>query len=247
MRWHRCLRCDSWLPVAAAGAPAARAPAATRRDRAAAAGQAAARQDRPAADRDQPRGALRRARRARGVVFVFASHRDDLRRQAFRVIADLQTGSGDRPAAGPRPRSTRSSALLAAVEHAARWSARSLAVYALVEGVEAIGLWYQRRWAEYLTFLVTDLAAAARDLRADAAPVAVQAPDASSSTSRWSPTCCSPSACSACAGAARPTSASASATSAGRRSSAQRRRPLEIARKSHPDRSCGRCASPRSR
>ena len=30
-----------------------------------------------------------------------------------------------------------------------------LAAYALVEGVEAIGLWYQRRWAEYLTFLVT--------------------------------------------------------------------------------------------
>jgi len=28
-------------------------------------------------------------------------------------------------------------------------------VYALVEGLEAFGLWYQRRWAEYLTFLVT--------------------------------------------------------------------------------------------
>src|SRR3954466_8856668 len=29
------------------------------------------------------------------------------------------------------------------------------AAYALVEGVEAVGLWFQRRWAEYLTFLVT--------------------------------------------------------------------------------------------
>ena len=27
--------------------------------------------------------------------------------------------------------------------------------YAAVEGIEAFGLWYQRRWAEYLTFLVT--------------------------------------------------------------------------------------------
>ena len=27
--------------------------------------------------------------------------------------------------------------------------------YAAVEGIEAFGLWYQRRWAEYLTFIVT--------------------------------------------------------------------------------------------
>ena len=25
----------------------------------------------------------------------------------------------------------------------------------MVEGVEAVGLWYQKRWAEYLTFIVT--------------------------------------------------------------------------------------------
>jgi uncharacterized membrane protein (DUF2068 family) len=30
-----------------------------------------------------------------------------------------------------------------------------LLVYALIEGIEAVGLWRQRRWAEYLTFLVT--------------------------------------------------------------------------------------------
>src|SRR5438093_28073 len=30
-----------------------------------------------------------------------------------------------------------------------------IAVYAIVEGIEALGLWYQQRWCEYLTFLVT--------------------------------------------------------------------------------------------
>jgi uncharacterized membrane protein (DUF2068 family) len=29
------------------------------------------------------------------------------------------------------------------------------AVYAVLEGVEAVGLWYMKRWAEYLTFVAT--------------------------------------------------------------------------------------------
>jgi uncharacterized membrane protein (DUF2068 family) len=32
-----------------------------------------------------------------------------------------------------------------------------LAGLAVIEGVEAVGLWYQRRWAEYLTLIVTTL------------------------------------------------------------------------------------------
>jgi uncharacterized membrane protein (DUF2068 family) len=31
----------------------------------------------------------------------------------------------------------------------------AVAAYAVLEGVEAIGLWYQKRWAEYLTFVAT--------------------------------------------------------------------------------------------
>jgi uncharacterized membrane protein (DUF2068 family) len=31
------------------------------------------------------------------------------------------------------------------------------AAYAVLEGCEAVGLWYQRRWAEYLTFVATTL------------------------------------------------------------------------------------------
>jgi uncharacterized membrane protein (DUF2068 family) len=30
-----------------------------------------------------------------------------------------------------------------------------IAAYALLEGAEAVGLWYQKRWAEYLTFIAT--------------------------------------------------------------------------------------------
>ena len=33
--------------------------------------------------------------------------------------------------------------------------AAAAAAYAVLEGVEAVGLWYQKRWAEYLTFVAT--------------------------------------------------------------------------------------------
>src|SRR5207237_9967186 len=31
----------------------------------------------------------------------------------------------------------------------------AIAAYALLEGIEAIGLWFGKRWAEYLTFVAT--------------------------------------------------------------------------------------------
>ena len=33
----------------------------------------------------------------------------------------------------------------------------AVAAYAAIEGAEAIGLWFQKRWAEYLTFIATTL------------------------------------------------------------------------------------------
>jgi uncharacterized membrane protein (DUF2068 family) len=33
----------------------------------------------------------------------------------------------------------------------------AVAIYAVLEGAEAIGLWFQKRWAEYLTFIATTL------------------------------------------------------------------------------------------
>jgi len=153
-RWHRCLRCDSWLPVDAPVAPTRELPP-------------------PRDEIDLPlRGkplrdkvVLRLIAINRAVhfvvlgaiavfVFAFASHRDALRDRAFRVIADLQTGASSGKPSGhglvhevERAFSLQSSTL--------RLVGAVLAAYAIVEGIEAVGLWYQRRWAEYLTFLVT--------------------------------------------------------------------------------------------
>jgi uncharacterized membrane protein (DUF2068 family) len=154
VRWHRCLRCDSWLPVPAPTAPARDVPP----------------------DQDEielpPRGkplrdkvvlrliAINRALHfvvlgaIAIAIFVFASHRDALRSKAYRVIVDLQTGAdGSRGA---------SHGLLHEIERSFSLQSGTIklvgavfAVYALVEGIEAFGLWYQRRWAEYLTFIVT--------------------------------------------------------------------------------------------
>jgi uncharacterized membrane protein (DUF2068 family) len=154
VRWHRCLRCDSWLPVDAPVAPARELPP-------------------PRDEIDLPlRGkplrdkivlrliAVDRALHflvlgaIAAFVFLFASHRNAVRDKAFRVIADLQTGTSTGRASGhglvhdvERAFSLQSSTL--------RLVGAVLAVYAIVEGIEAIGLWYQGRWAEYLTFLVT--------------------------------------------------------------------------------------------
>jgi uncharacterized membrane protein (DUF2068 family) len=154
VRWHRCLRCDSWLPVAAPAQPTRELP--------------------PARDEiDLPlRGKPLRDKivlrciavnrllhfvvlgAIAAVIFVFASHRDALRGRFYQVLTDLQlgTGSSNAPSHGllheiERAFSTGSSAL--------RLVGFVFLAYALVEALEAVGLWYQRRWAEYLTFVVT--------------------------------------------------------------------------------------------
>src|SRR5205823_8211591 len=37
------------------------------------------------------------------------------------------------------------------------WVAAGVIGYAVLEGVEAVGLWWQKRWAEYLTLIATAL------------------------------------------------------------------------------------------
>jgi uncharacterized membrane protein (DUF2068 family) len=154
VRWHRCLRCDSWLPVEAPAEPSRELPPEREEIELPLRG-------RPLRDKIVLRliavnravhfavlGALS------AFIFLFASHRDQLRDKTFRVIGDLQTGTASGAASHhgvlhdiERGFSLESGTLLLV--------GAVLAAYALVEGIEAVGLWYQKRWAEYLTFLVT--------------------------------------------------------------------------------------------
>ena len=155
-RWHRCLRCDSWLPLPPPEAP-------TRE-------HVPARGDielplRGKALRDKVVLRLIAINRALHflvlallalAVLLFAAHRSELKDTFYRVLTDIQGGVAGGPVQTGKTGltheldrlftlSTSSLHLLAAV----------LAAYAIVEGIEAVGLWLMRRWAEYLTLLVT--------------------------------------------------------------------------------------------
>jgi uncharacterized membrane protein (DUF2068 family) len=154
-RWYRCLRCDSWLPLPAPERPARAVPPAREEVVVPLRGRAL---------RDKI--VLRVIAFDRAVhfvilaaiavaIFVFAANRLELRSTAFRVLADLQGGvEGSAQDSGH--------GLFHEVRHLFSLESGTLtrlglivSAYAIVEGAEAVGLWYQRRWAEYLTFVAT--------------------------------------------------------------------------------------------
>jgi uncharacterized membrane protein (DUF2068 family) len=155
VRFYRCLRCDSWLPLPPPENPTREAlPAHDEID--------LPLRGKPLRDKIVLRAiAINRAFHFIGLgllsvlAFVLASHRNELRGPVSRAIADLQGGviaGGGHAKHG----------LLHQIDHLfsldsskIRLFGAVIAVYALVEGVEAVGLWYQKRWAEYLTFSVT--------------------------------------------------------------------------------------------
>jgi uncharacterized membrane protein (DUF2068 family) len=153
LRWHRCLRCDSWVPLPSPPQPTRRFPP----------------------DREEVEVPLRgRALRDKIVlriiavdravhfvllaalavaILVFSANREQLREPVFKVLADIQNGLGS---------GVRGSGLIGDLRELFSVQSGTLtkiavvvAVYAVVEGVEAIGLWFQKRWAEYLTFVAT--------------------------------------------------------------------------------------------
>jgi uncharacterized membrane protein (DUF2068 family) len=155
LRWYRCVRCDSWLPLPPP--------------------ESATRETLP--PREEIELPLRgRALRDRVVlriiaidraihfvvlaivavaIFLVAAHEVRLRSFVYRVLNAVQGTTGG-PAQSPHH------GFVHTLEHALTLKSSTLyavaaaaGAYAVLEGVEAVGLWYQRRWAEYLTFIAT--------------------------------------------------------------------------------------------
>jgi uncharacterized membrane protein (DUF2068 family) len=159
IRWLRCLRCDSWVALPTPEQPNRRYPP----------------------DRESIQIPLRgKALRDRVVLRVIAIDRlihfiiltalgtgvlaiagseHALRSRFYRVLADLQNGT----AGGAVQNGSHAGffheldKLLSLRTGTLRELGIALFVYALLEGLEAIGLWLTKRWAEYLTFIATTL------------------------------------------------------------------------------------------
>ncbi len=157
LRWYRCLRCDAWVSLAPPERPARPYP--PERDEI-----ELPLRGRPLRDKYVLRLiALDRLLHflILGVIaiatFFFLNDRTQLRGTFYRVFTDMQGGLGG-------PTSATHSTILEDVRKAFSLRASTLfalgliaAGYALLEGVEAVGLWYRKRWAEYLTFIATTL------------------------------------------------------------------------------------------
>jgi len=156
LRWYRCVRCDSWLPLEPPRNPARRTV--------------------------PPRGEVELPLRGKALrdkivlrviavdralhfvilaalalaVFLIASHQQQLRADFYRVMTDIQGGVGGGPLqTGHHGLIGRLDELFSLKTGTLDLIGVGLAVLAVLEGAEAVGLWYQKRWAEYLTFLVT--------------------------------------------------------------------------------------------
>jgi uncharacterized membrane protein (DUF2068 family) len=153
-RWLRCLRCDSWLALTPPTKPSRRHP--PERDEVELPLRGKALRDKIvlrliAIDRALHSVILVVLALA---IFAFIGHQAQLRATFYRVVADLQGGLR-----GP---SISSHGLVHSLDRLLSLQSGELhtvgyivIAYALLEGVEAVGLWYTQRWAEYLTFIAT--------------------------------------------------------------------------------------------
>jgi uncharacterized membrane protein (DUF2068 family) len=155
LRWYRCMRCDSWVALTPPDQPARKYLPSREEITLPLRGK-------PLRDRYVLRviavdravhflvlGALAAA------VFLFADNRAALDAEFTRILNDLQGGAG-----GPMTTSNHGivhdlRTLFAVSITNLYLLGAAIAAYAGLEGVEAVGLWYGKRWAEYLTFVAT--------------------------------------------------------------------------------------------
>jgi uncharacterized membrane protein (DUF2068 family) len=157
-RWHRCLRCDSWLPLSAPDAPARRHPPDQAEIEVPLRGKAL---------RDKV--VLRLIAVDRIVHFVIlvalgiaiiaiAGNEAAVRSRFYRVLTDLQGGVAGGPVQTGRTGILHQFDKLFSLQSGRlRELGIVLLAYGILEGVEAVGLWFAKRWAEYLTFVATTI------------------------------------------------------------------------------------------
>ena len=157
LRWHRCLRCDSWVALPPPQAPTRDYPPAREEIEIPIRGRAL-----------RDRFVLRLIAVDRIVHFLvlgllglalllFAAHESSLRGSFYRVLAALQRGVGGGPvqSTGHVGIIGELTKLFSLQSGKVREVGVALIAYAVLEGIEAVGLWQARRWAEYLTFIAT--------------------------------------------------------------------------------------------
>ncbi len=160
MRWHRCLRCDCWVGLTAPEAPAREHPPARDEIEIPMRGKAL-----------RDRFVLRLIAVDRAVHFIvlgglglavllFAAHEKSLKAAYYRILTGLQRGVGG----GPVQTTGHHSGVLGELDKLfslqsghLREVGAALLAYGVLEGVEGVGLWIGKRWAEYLTFVATTI------------------------------------------------------------------------------------------
>jgi uncharacterized membrane protein (DUF2068 family) len=153
-RWHRCLRCDAWVVLALPATPTMEVAPSIEEIEVPLRGRAL---------RDKFVLRLIALDRAFHFVvlallavalFVVAAHQSQLRGSFYRILSDLQ-GPVAASTQNPQGLVKRLRDVLSLRAGTLQAVAFVAAGYAVLEGVEAVGLWYGRRWAEYLTFIAT--------------------------------------------------------------------------------------------
>jgi hypothetical protein len=156
-RWHRCLRCDAWAALPAPDVPAREHPPPRHEIEIPLRGKAL-----------RDRFVLRLIALDRALHFVvlgllgialliFAAHEHSLRDSFYRVVAALQRGVGGGPvqSTGHVGILGELNKLFSLQSGRIREVGAAVLAYGVLEGVEAVGLWFAKRWAEYLTFIAT--------------------------------------------------------------------------------------------